>query len=150
MRRSSCPPGKTSSGKSRTSSVSSTASAPRPRWPRAPKSKEKQIAHILAAAIDAPEAEIARLHFRFPPAAAQRPAGGAAGGRHPGLRQPGRLPRAAFHRERGQRIVLVGPNGAGKSTLLKILAGVVPIQAGIRELGHNVRAGYFSRTASRC
>lgn len=47
--------------------------------------------------------------------------------------------------EKGQRIVLVGPNGAGKSTLLKILAELVPIQAGTRELGHNVSVGYFSQ-----
>jgi ATP-binding cassette subfamily F protein 3 len=50
-----------------------------------------------------------------------------------------------FHAERGQRIVLVGPNGAGKSTLLKLVAGVLPVQHGMRELGHNVRAGYFSQ-----
>jgi ATP-binding cassette subfamily F protein 3 len=46
---------------------------------------------------------------------------------------------------RGQRIVLVGPNGAGKSTLLKILGGVIQPQAGARELGHNVKAGYYSQ-----
>jgi ATP-binding cassette subfamily F protein 3 len=50
-----------------------------------------------------------------------------------------------FHAERGQRTVLVGPNGAGKSTLLKLLAGVLPVQHGVRELGHNVRVGYFSQ-----
>ena len=50
-----------------------------------------------------------------------------------------------FHAERGQRTVLVGPNGAGKSTLLKLLAGVLPVQHGARELGHNVRTGYFSQ-----
>jgi ATP-binding cassette subfamily F protein 3 len=47
--------------------------------------------------------------------------------------------------EKGQSTVLVGPNGAGKSTLLKILAELVPIQAGTRELGHNVTVGYFSQ-----
>src|SRR6185437_3108189 len=47
--------------------------------------------------------------------------------------------------ERGQRTVLVGPNGAGKSTLLKLLAGILPVQHGVRELGHNVRTGYFSQ-----
>ena len=41
--------------------------------------------------------------------------------------------------------MLVGPNGAGKSTLLKLLAGVLPVQRGERELGHNVRVGYFSQ-----
>jgi len=50
-----------------------------------------------------------------------------------------------FRAERGQRTVLVGPNGAGKSTLLKLVAGVLPLQQGERELGHNVRAGYFSQ-----
>src|SRR5450432_2618504 len=50
-----------------------------------------------------------------------------------------------FEAERGQKTVLVGPNGAGKSTLLKLLAGVLPVQSGERELGHNVRVGYFSQ-----
>ena len=50
-----------------------------------------------------------------------------------------------FEAERGQRTVLVGPNGAGKSTLLKILAGVLPVQSGAREIGHNVKVGYFSQ-----
>ncbi len=50
-----------------------------------------------------------------------------------------------FVAERGQRIVLVGPNGAGKSTLLKILGGVLQPQTGMRELGHNVKAGYYSQ-----
>lgn len=47
--------------------------------------------------------------------------------------------------EKFQRTVLVGPNGAGKSTLLKILGELIPIQAGKRELGHNVSVGYFSQ-----
>jgi ATP-binding cassette subfamily F protein 3 len=50
-----------------------------------------------------------------------------------------------YHAERGQRTVLVGPNGAGKSTLLKLLAGVLRVQHGVRDLGHNVRTGYFSQ-----
>jgi ATP-binding cassette subfamily F protein 3 len=50
-----------------------------------------------------------------------------------------------FLAERDQRIVLVGPNGAGKSTLLKILAEVIVPQSGVRTLGHNVKAGYYSQ-----
>ncbi len=50
-----------------------------------------------------------------------------------------------FEAERGQRTVLVGPNGAGKSTLLKLLGGTLPMQTGTRELGHNVKVGYFAQ-----
>jgi ATP-binding cassette subfamily F protein 3 len=47
--------------------------------------------------------------------------------------------------ERNQRTVFVGPNGAGKSTLLKLLGGALPVQRGVRELGHNVQVGYGSQ-----
>ena len=50
-----------------------------------------------------------------------------------------------FQAERDQRTVLVGPNGAGKSTLLKLLAGALTIPQGVRELGHNVKCGYYSQ-----
>ena len=50
-----------------------------------------------------------------------------------------------FEIERGERIVLVGPNGAGKSTLLKLMGGVLTPTGGERELGHNVRCGYYSQ-----
>jgi ATP-binding cassette subfamily F protein 3 len=50
-----------------------------------------------------------------------------------------------FEAQRGQCTVLVGPNGAGKSTLLKLLAGVIPVVRGNRELGYQVAVGYFSQ-----
>ncbi len=46
---------------------------------------------------------------------------------------------------RGDRVALVGPNGAGKTTMLKILAGVLPIDAGERKTGHNVETAYYAQ-----
>ena len=46
---------------------------------------------------------------------------------------------------RGDKVALVGPNGAGKTTLLKMLAGVLPFEAGGRALGHNVSTSYFAQ-----
>jgi ATP-binding cassette subfamily F protein 3 len=50
-----------------------------------------------------------------------------------------------FQVERGERVALVGPNGAGKSTLLRIGAGVLEIDSGVRETGHNVHTAYFAQ-----
>ncbi len=109
------------------------------------KSKEKQIARLEEVAIDEPEDELKKIHFRFP----QPPRSGLkvvnlehiqqSYGDHVVYQD------LNFTSERGQRIVLVGPNGAGKSTLLKILADVIPIKAGLRELGSNVIPGYFAQ-----
>ena len=109
------------------------------------KSKEKQIERLKEAAIEAPEEDIRRVSFRFP----QPPRSGLKVITLKGVRQAYAdnvvYRHLDFQAERGQRLVLVGPNGAGKSTLLKILANVVPFQAGTRELGGNVTAGYFAQ-----
>ncbi|WP_296359940.1 ABC transporter ATP-binding protein [uncultured Acidaminococcus sp.] len=36
--------------------------------------------------------------------------------------------------ERGDFVVLIGPNGAGKSTLLRVMAGLLPIDRGVRQI----------------
>ena len=106
-------------------------------------SKLKQIDRMEK--IEAPVAREKTVHFRFP----QPPR---SGHRVITLKDVGYAygdlvvyRDLTFEAERGQRTVLVGPNGAGKSTLLKLLAGVLPLQGGARELGHNVKVGYFSQ-----
>lgn len=53
--------------------------------------------------------------------------------------------------ERGEVVLVSGPNGAGKTSLLRVLAGVLPVAAGIaRVLGHDLRAdphGHRARVA---
>jgi ATP-binding cassette subfamily F protein 3 len=109
------------------------------------KSKEKQIERLEAVAVEEPTEELKRINFKFP----QPPRSGLkvielehvqqAYGDHVVYRD------LNFTAQRGERIVLVGPNGAGKSTLLKILADVIPINGGVRDLGSNVVTGYFAQ-----
>jgi ATP-binding cassette subfamily F protein 3 len=106
-------------------------------------SKRKELARKER--IDAPEKESAPIHFRFPQPRRS-------GARVITLSQVSHAygenkvySDLNLEIERGQRTVIVGPNGAGKSTLLKVLAGVLPVQAGRRELGYNAELGYFSQ-----
>lgn len=55
------------------------------------------------------------------------------------------LDKISFNIERGDRIALVGVNGAGKSTLSKIIAGVVPSDAGEIKFGEGVEMSYFAQ-----
>ncbi|HTD14688.1 MAG TPA: ATP-binding cassette domain-containing protein [Chthoniobacterales bacterium] len=106
-------------------------------------SKRKELARIER--IEAPENESAPIRFRFPQPSRS-------GARVITLSHVSHAYGETkvytdlnLEIERGQRTVLVGPNGAGKSTLMKLLAGVLPVQSGQRELGYNVELGYFSQ-----
>ena len=106
-------------------------------------SKLKQIERMDK--IDAPEQAGRTIHIRFPqpPRSGQRVI--TLGDIHHAYGETVVYRGMNFEAERGQRIVLVGPNGAGKSTLLKILAGVLEVQSGKRELGLNVKPGYYAQ-----
>ena len=45
----------------------------------------------------------------------------------------------------GQRIGITGENGAGKSTLLNVIAGKLPLDSGVIEIGETVRLGYYTQ-----
>lgn len=108
------------------------------------KSREKQLEKIEK--IEAPEAGLRTLHFRFPPAT-----------------RSGRdvvkikdlvhiydekilFLGAELLIERGDRIAFLGPNGAGKSTLLRLIMGMEEATEGTVKLGeHNVIPGYFEQ-----
>jgi ATP-binding cassette, subfamily F, member 3 len=106
-------------------------------------SKLKQIERMEM--IDAPAGEDPDIDFRFPQPARSGLRVIKLSGIHHAYGDAVVYQGVDFQAERGQRIVLVGPNGSGKSTLLKILAGVVQFQSGQRQLGHNVRLGYFAQ-----
>lgn len=51
--------------------------------------------------------------------------------------------------ERGNFVVLIGPNGAGKSTLLRVMAGLLPINRGMRHLDGKDYERYSRRLFSQ-
>jgi ATP-binding cassette, subfamily F, member 3 len=106
-------------------------------------SKRKELARIER--IEAPENESAPIRFRFPQPSRSGARVITLSHVNHAYGETKVYSDLNLEIERGQRTVLVGPNGAGKSTLMKLLAGVLPVQAGQRGLGHNVELGYFSQ-----
>lgn len=51
----------------------------------------------------------------------------------------------SFEIERGQKIALIAPNGVGKTTLFNLIAGILPLQHGSVEFGHNVTHSIFAQ-----
>lgn len=43
------------------------------------------------------------------------------------------------------RIGILGPNGAGKSTLLAVIAGILPVSSGLRQVDPDLPIGYFAQ-----
>ena len=108
------------------------------------KSREKQLDKIER--IEAPDAGVRTLKFRFPPA--------------PRSGREVVIIKDMTHSygdkilflgadlliERGDRIAILGPNGAGKSTLLHLLMGMEKPTDGTIEFGqHSVIPGYFEQ-----
>jgi len=95
--------------------------------------------------IEAPERDEATVSFSFP----QPKRGGERSITLEGVKQSYGThvvyERLDLEINRGQRTVLVGPNGSGKSTLLKIIAGMLPLEAGTITPGHNLTVGYFAQ-----
>jgi ATP-binding cassette subfamily F protein 3 len=108
------------------------------------KSREKQLEKIEL--VEAPDAGLRTLKFRFPPAPRS--------GREVVIIKD--LTHAYDDKilflgaevliERGDRIAILGPNGSGKSTLLHLMMGMEQPTDGTVEFGqHNVIPGYFEQ-----
>ena len=106
-------------------------------------SKRKQIERMEK--IEMPDLTAPRVAFQFSAATTQRPQGDRACWNPSRLRTKCGLSRHRLHRGTKPAYGSRWPERRGKSTLLKLLGGVLPIQVGSRELGHNVQVGYGSQ-----
>ncbi len=95
--------------------------------------------------IDAPEAGPRRLRLKLPAPARAGALPLELVGIHKAYGEAVVYRGVGLQVRRGEKVALVGPNGAGKSTLLRILAGVLPFEAGERRLGHNAHVAFYAQ-----
>ncbi|MGQ0520831.1 MAG: ABC-F family ATP-binding cassette domain-containing protein [Actinomycetota bacterium] len=111
---------------------------------RTAKSIDTRVAKLESAAVTGPARE-RRYRLRFPPA----PPCGRVVVEVEGVTKayggPAVLDGVGMALERRQRLLVMGLNGAGKTTLLRILAGVLPADAGDIRFGTGVSAGYYAQ-----
>jgi ATP-binding cassette, subfamily F, member 3 len=86
-----------------------------------------------------------RIHFRFPQPGRSGTVVGELRKVHKAYGETVVYRGVDFRLLRADRVALVGPNGAGKSTILKIIAGVLPFEAGERIVGHNATVHYYAQ-----
>ncbi len=108
------------------------------------KSREKQLDKIER--IEAPDAGVRTLKFRFPPAPRSGREVVIIKDMTHSYGEKILFLGADLLIERGDRIAILGPNGAGKSTLLHLLMGMEKPTDGTIEFGqHSVIPGYFEQ-----
>jgi ATP-binding cassette, subfamily F, member 3 len=108
------------------------------------KSREKQLDKIER--IEAPDAGVRTLKFRFPPAPRSGREVVIVNDMTHAYGDKVLFLGADLLIERGDRIAILGPNGAGKSTLLHLLMGMEEPTDGTIEFGqHSVIPGYFEQ-----
>ncbi|PZV06984.1 MAG: lysophospholipase [Leptolyngbya sp.] len=108
------------------------------------KSREKQLDKIER--IEAPDAGVRTLKFRFPPAPRSGREVVIVKDMTHAYDEKVLFLGADLLIERGDRIAILGPNGAGKSTLLHLLMGMEKPTDGTIEFGqHSVIPGYFEQ-----
>jgi len=108
------------------------------------KSREKQLDKIER--IEAPDAGVRTLKFRFPPAPRSGREVVVIKDMTHSYGDKILFLGADLLIERGDRIAILGPNGAGKSTLLHLLMGMEKPTDGTIEFGqHSVIPGYFEQ-----
>ncbi|HTY18410.1 MAG TPA: ABC-F family ATP-binding cassette domain-containing protein [Myxococcota bacterium] len=112
---------------------------------RQAQSRIKMIARMERDATEAPRANARRMHLRIPPPVRAGDIVLALEGVAQGYGETRVYEDLDLLLRRGDRVALVGPNGAGKSTLLRIAAGTVPIERGMRRLGHRVTQTFYAQ-----